>query len=220
MERKTALTIFLIMLAVSVSLVTVACAQNNTTTPWTTQNVNSPQRLVFSLPLVVGAGLQGNSPQPLNQPTRLEICNFIKNNPGVHFRGICNGLNLSEGVVQYHLSVLEPAGLVKVYTDGLLTRYFESNKYTTKDVKLIALLKHETTGKILTALSQTDSVLHKDLARSLGVSSQALSWQMNQLKKTGLIETLKEGMSVRYFLNEENAAEIRLLLSVAGKSRM
>jgi DNA-binding transcriptional ArsR family regulator len=58
------------------------------------------------------------------------------------------------------------------------------------------------------------------LARSLDVSSQALSWQMNQLKKTGLIETLKEGMSVRYFLNEENAAEIRLLLSVAGKSQM
>jgi predicted transcriptional regulator len=183
------------------------------------QDADNPQRLAYSVPLVVATGLQDKL-SLLNQPTRLEIYNFIKNNPGVHFRGVCNSMDLPVGVVQYHLGVLENAGLVRVYDDGQLKRYFESNTYTAKEVKLISLLRHETTGKILADLSQNTFVLHKDLARNLGVSPQALSWQMNQLKKTGLIETAKEGINVKYSLNGENASEIRLLLNVVGKSQM
>lgn len=171
------------------------------------------------MPLVVTAGLQGNS-SILNQPTRLEIYTFIKNNPGVHFRGICNNMDLPVGVVQYHLGVLEQAGLVSVHDDGQLKRYFESKIYTTKEVKLISILRHETTGKILAALSQSAFVLHKDLAHNLSISPQALSWQMNQLKKTGLIETEKQGITVKYFVSSENAAEIRPLLNIVGKSQM
>ncbi len=218
MNRKTALTIFLIALAFSVSLLTVACAQNSTNL-FMVQDADSSQRLAYSVPLVVTAGLQGNS-SLLNQPTRLEIYTFVKNNPGVHFRGVCSSMNLPLGVVQYHLGVLERAGLVKVYSDGQLKRYFESNTYTVKEVKLISLLRHATAGKILAVLSQNTGVLHKDLACNLRVSPQALSWQMNQLKKTALIQTAKEGINVKYSLSLENAAEIKLLLDVVGKSQM
>lgn len=182
------------------------------------QDADNSQRFAFSVPLVLTAGLQDKL-SLLNQPTRLEIYNFIKNNPGVHFRGICSNMDLPVGVVQYHLGVLENAGLVKVYADGQLKRYFESNTYTVKEVKLISLLRHETAGKILVDLSQNTFVLHKDLACNLGISPQALSWQMNQLKKTGLIETAKEGINVKYSLNQENAAEIRILLNI-GRSQM
>ena len=150
---------------------------------------------------MLGAGLHGNSTPPLNQPTRLEIYTFVKNNPGVHFRGVCDGLGLSVGVVQYHLSVLEQAGLITVHFDGQNKRYFEAKTYTAAEVTLISLLRHETAAKILTLIAQNGAVLHRDIAQSLGISSQALTWQMNQLKKTGLINAEKEGVNVKYSLN-------------------
>ena len=98
--------------------------------------------------------------------------------------------------------------LLTVYNDGQYRRYFESNAYVETDVKLILLLRHDTARKILTALSQSGPILHKDLTHRLGLSSQALTWQMNQLKRKGLIEAVKEEMSVKYFLNEK--AQLRL----------
>ena len=184
------------------------------------QDADGSPRLAYALPLAIGVGLHGNSSLPLNQPTRLEIYTFIRNNPGIHFRGICDGLSLSVGVVQYHLAVLEQAGLVTVYFDRQNKRYFEPNTYTASEATLISLLRHETTAKILTILSQNGAVLHRDIAQSVGVTSQALTWQMNQLKKTGLINAEKEGLNVKYSLNEANTTALKLLIDGSSGSRM
>jgi predicted transcriptional regulator len=204
LNRKSALTILLAMLMVSICFVPVASAVPNNFLLSGTQT-SSLHQLSGSIPVALIAGLQGNPNDCLNQPTRLEIYNYIKDNPGVHFRGICDGLGLSVGVAQYHLSVLERAGLIVSYTDGQNLRYFENCGYTNSQMKLISLMRHETTAQILTILAQKGSVLHKDVASELGISSQALTWQMNQLKKTGLIMAEVEGINVTYSLNDESA---------------
>jgi len=201
------------LLALSISFA-VTTAEPNVFPDFGVQH-NNLQRLTASVPIVVGAGLHGNSTLPLDQPTRLEINDFIKTNPGVHFRGICDGLGLFVGVVQYHLSVLEHAGLVMSYSDGQNKRFFEADAFTQPDMKLISLVRHETTGKILTILSQNPSALHRDIAQSLGISSQALSWQMNHLKKAGLITAEKAGVNVEYTLN--NADAVKGALNLTGK---
>lgn len=43
----------------------------------------------------------GQSSSYLNQTTRVQIFNFVTNNPGINFRGICNSHMLPIGVVQY-----------------------------------------------------------------------------------------------------------------------
>ena len=218
MNRKVALTILLIMLTLSISFAAVAYTPNRLPYFSGVQHVDSLQQLTASVPIVLGAGIHSNSTPLLNQPTRLEIYNFVKSNPGVHFRGICDRLDLSVGVVQYHLSILEHACLITVHSDGQNKRYFEHNAFTKTEVKLISLMRHETTGKILTTLSQNSLALHKDIARSLDVSSQALTWQMNQLKKTGLINAEKAGINVKYSLNDANA--IKLILNLTNNSKI
>ena len=81
-------------------------------------------------------------------------------------------------------------------------------------MKVISLLRHETAGNILVALLERGSILHKDLASKLDVSSQALSWQMNRLKKTGLVDAVNEGLKVRYLLDEENAVTVEQCLDL------
>ena len=115
------------------------------------------------------------------------------------------------------LSVLERAGFITGYSDGQNKRYFEASVFTQSDMKLISLVRHETAAKILTILSQNPSVLHRDIACSLGVSSQALTWQMNQLKKTGLINAEEAGVNVKYSLNDANA--IKLILNLTSNTK-
>ena len=215
--NQKAATVVLVMLTVSICFAAIASASTSDRPIFLCdfQHINNlhPQ-LTTTVPLMIGASLHSNSTQPLDQPTRLEIYNFIKSNPGMHFRGICDALGLSVGVVQYHVSVLEKAGLITVYSDGQNKRYFQNSAYTKTDTKLISLARHETTAKILTILAQSGSALHKDIARSLGVSSQALSWQINQLEKAGLINAEKAGINVKYSLN--NATEIKCVLNLTG----
>ena len=76
-------------------------------------------------------------------------------------------------------------------------------------MKVISILRHETAGKILDVLMEKKAVSHKDLATQLKISSQTLTWQINHLKKTGLVKSLTEGMRVKYFLKEEHKVTVR-----------
>jgi hypothetical protein len=49
------------------------------------------------------------------------------------------------------------------------------------------------------------------------VSSQALSWQMNQLKKAGVVNAEKIGVNVVYSLKDTNA--VRIALELTNNSR-
>ena len=175
--------------------------------------VESTQPLVLSVPLMVGIGHYRDYSY-LNQTTRLQIYNLVKANPGIHFRGICRELGLPIGVVQYHLGLLTKAGLLSTRRGRRYRRYFESRRFGEIEMKVISLLRHETAGKILATLLETGSILHRELASKLDVSSQALSSQMNLLRKTGLVDSVKEGLKVRYLLDEENAVTVEECLGL------
>jgi predicted transcriptional regulator len=68
--------------------------------------------------------------------------------------------------------------------------------------------------KTLSALARSNAMLHKNLAQAVGLSSQALTWQMNRLKQTGLIEAEQEGMSAKYALKQASTATVKLLLGI------
>jgi predicted transcriptional regulator len=200
LNNKTAIAILLMTLAVSVTFFTVASTQSlQPTFSGVPQHLGGAKGLTVSVPLFVGAGLQGNS-SLLNQPTRHQIYDYITDNPGVHFRGICENLNLSIGVVQYHIYTLERSGCISGFNDGQNKRFFQAGEFTQEQMKLISLARHTTAAQILTMLTQNATMLHRDIAANLGVSSQALTWQMNQLKKADLISAQKESVNVKYAL--------------------
>jgi predicted transcriptional regulator len=187
-------------LAVSAAFFAVASAQSlQPTFSNMPQHLGEAKGLTISVPLVAVAGLQGNS-SLLTQPTRHQMYDYITENPGVHFRGLCENLNLSVGVVQYHIYTLERSGCISSFNDGQNKRFFQTGAFTQEEMKLISLARHPAAAQILTMLTQNATMLHRDIAANLGVSSQALTWQMNQLKKVDLISAQKESVNVKYAL--------------------
>jgi len=122
------------------------------------------------------------------------------------------------GVVQYHLSVLEHAGLINAVVDGQNKRYFEHNIFKETDAKLVSLMRHNTAAKILTMLAQDGSALHRDIADCLSISSQALTWQMNQLKDAGLVSAEKTGVNVMYSLIDVDVGKLIIDLNQRFKN--
>jgi predicted transcriptional regulator len=149
-----------------------------------------------------------------NNSTRAEIYNFIKANPGVQFRGICNQLGLSIGLAEFHLGVLKKAGLISFIRDGRYKRFFESKKFSQKEKELISLLRHDTTRSILETLLEGKKISHGELAYQLAITSQGLTWQMNRLKKDGVIQESKDGMKLNYTLENTYASMLTELVTL------
>jgi len=199
------LSAFLILLVIIFSLVALVNPKANLVPDYSASFV--PQSVVQEMDFNQGSSF-------LNQSTRVQIYNFITNNPGINFRGICNALALPIGVVQYHLAVLTKGGLISNRRDGRNKRYFESKKFSSTEMKIISVLRHQTAGKILTILHENKSASHGNLAQHLKISSQALTWQMKRLKEEGLITSMVEGTGVKYFLDEATLAAVERCINV------
>jgi predicted transcriptional regulator len=197
-------TALLLMMIFFISLVFLTCAapyNNNQLLKISKLQIEGA--IPFSAWPIFSNTAYDNASALLNQTTRMEIYNFIKSNPGFHFRALANSLNLPIGVLQYHLGLLFNKGLVSTYRNGRYKRYFESKKFTELEMQIISILRNGTSGKILVTLLNTLQITHKDLAAQLEISSQALSWQMNHLDNTGLIQRSVEVLNVKYSLDEK-----------------
>ncbi len=144
----------------------------------------------------------------LNQTTRTVIFNFIRDNPGFHFRAIADALKMPIGVLEYHLGLFTSRGLVSEYRDGRFRRYFESKKFTETEMKIISVLRRRVSGMILRALLRRPGTRHKELAKQLNISSQALSWQMRRLEGMKLVRRNVDGLNVNYSLDETIRAAV------------
>ena len=114
---------------------------------------------------------------------------YILINPGVYLREISEDLSLAMGVVQYHTWVLTKNGEVEECRSGRYRRFFGAGRYQEEERLVISLLRQGTTKRILVTLAGSESLTHVAFARVLGMSSQALSWQMKRLREAGIVET-------------------------------
>jgi DNA-binding transcriptional ArsR family regulator len=173
--------------------------------------LNYPAQHYDFLTFWTAANSQGTltekAPLPDNA-TRAEIYNFINANPGIQFRGICGGLGLSIGVVQFHIAQLQRCGLITSFRRGRYKRFFVAGKLSLREMEAIATMRLNTVRDILKTLLAGKSVTHHDLAVRLKISSQGLTWQINRLHETGLIEEKRSGLNVTYSLKQNCAVMV------------
>jgi len=212
---KTSSAFLLLTLIFFISLLALTCAAPyNHNQLLKVPKVPIEEAIAFSAFSVLNWRSHSEALTLLNLTTRMDICNFIKNNPGMHFRALSNHLSMPVGVLQYHLGLLVNGGLLSTYQDGRYKRYFESKRFTDTEMKVISVLRHPTTCKILTMLREKPETTHKNLAMELNISSQALSWQMRRLEEMGFVKKETEAMNVQYCLEKSISAMVNQCLTI------
>ncbi len=199
MKRGSALTILVVLMILSLAL---------TGSLTSTSEEGGALKLGPTLPLVYGSlprAAWGSilSQWMLNSSTRLTIYNYVSGNPGVHFRGICSGLGLTVGVVQYHVNRLTSQGLLSSRKDRRYRRYFEARRFSEEEMEVISTLRSETARRAISIILESPRITHGELASKLGISSQGLTWLMVRLKEEGAVGVENDCRYVRYTIYDE-----------------
>lgn len=146
---------------------------------------------------------------PLNLTSRLIIYNYIQENPAVHLRKICSDLSISIGSVQYHIDRLIEGELIESERDSKYRRFFLARKFTDLEKRMLSLMNRPTTAVIIELLCKKGEIQHQSLAGSLGITSQAISWQVKILKSQGII-TSHEKIGETFYSMASSAKAIKI----------
>jgi predicted transcriptional regulator len=197
--RKPLLAIILSLIIV-VSLMAIIQLEKNSSL---TTNLTAPLASPAFSSQTIFSDIAREAQSPLiSNSTRAQVYEFIVANPGIQFRGVCTGLCIAIGTAEFHLGVLKKAGLISFVRDGKYKRFFAAKKFSVKEMKLISLLRHETSRLILKTLAAEKTISHGKLASDLYITSQGLTWQMNRLREQGIVQGNWAATQVTYSLNE------------------
>ncbi len=134
----------------------------------------------------------------LELETRRQIYTAISINPGLHFRELQRHLDISTGLLDYHLKYMEKRELVVSKRDGNYLRYYASNQVPGDMKELFPFLRQEITRTILIYLLLNPEAQHGEILENLTVSGATLSYHLKKMSKAGVIEKRKAGRESRY----------------------
>jgi len=130
----------------------------------------------------------------LEHQTRNRIYEHVRANPGVHYRGIMNELDLAMGVLTHHLNMLERQGFIKSLQDGSYRRFY------TQDTKIDTnLLLTDPQQQILDTIKYNPGISQTQLAENLNMTKKTVYYNVSQLRDAGLVFVDKTGRESECF---------------------
>ncbi|MBN1941635.1 MAG: winged helix-turn-helix transcriptional regulator [Candidatus Diapherotrites archaeon] len=149
--------------------------------------------------------------------SRQRIYNLIDQNPGLHFREIQRRTNLAVGSLQYHLDYLVKKHLIKIEKRGKFTRYYAVMGLQLGEAQTtMSLLRQESLRKIVIFLLTKKRVNNTRISKALALSPSTVSWHLDKLVDSGVVEKKRRGRKIFYKLT--NPDEAANLLRIYRKS--
>jgi DNA-binding MarR family transcriptional regulator len=132
----------------------------------------------------------------LKNAQRMRIFEYVKENPGKHYRAILKDLDLPMGVLTYHLNRLEKGSYIKSRQDGMMRRFFVSGRKT--EVKFFL---SEIQESILNVVKENKGISQSKIAEKIGVSRKVVNYHVNILNQAGFLLVESHGReSACYFV--------------------
>jgi DNA-binding MarR family transcriptional regulator len=135
--------------------------------------------------------------QLLEHKVRAQIFEYVNKNPGTHYRGIMNQLNLHMGVLTHHLNMLEQEQYIKSFQDGMYRRFYPKDA-----VIQPKLILNEVQHRILKLISNIPGVSQVSLAKNLKVTTKVVNYHVKILANAGFIHVQQVGRETQlYYLD-------------------
>ena len=118
----------------------------------------------------------------LKNALRKRIFDYVKENPGKHYRAILNDLNLPMGVLTYHINRLEKAQYLNSRQDGMFRRFYIRGPRTEMRFFLSDIQE-----SILNVIKENKGISQTKIAEKIGVSRKVVNYHVNILDQAGLV---------------------------------
>jgi predicted transcriptional regulator len=136
-----------------------------------------------------------------------KIVKCVNEIPGIRYRELLRMTGLSNGVLSYHLNLLDNSGKIRVNrVNNRVTRYF-SYDVSLHDTYVIGLLRQETSRKIIMYILEKGGCGFNDIIIHTRKVPSTISWHMARLKAANIVKVRKQ-----YEFNYYEIGMDRLLL--------
>lgn len=130
------------------------------------------------------------------------IIQFVNESPGIRYRELLRITGVSNGVLSYHLNLLDNSGRVRVHkVNNRTTRYF-CHDVSTVESNSVGLLRQNTARKIILYLFESGPCRFNDIVNYTKKVPSTVSWHLSRLKDADIIKVRRQ--------NELNYYEIKI----------
>ena len=143
--------------------------------------------------------------------TRSVLLEIITKLPGIRFLELRRKTGLANGVLAYHLDVLEKESLLKSERGPGYAEFYPAN-FDQSNIRAFNVIRHDRSRELLSYLLESDKATHGDVASKLRTAPSTASWYLNRLLKADLINATYTGRQTWYKVNDPD--KIRKLLSI------
>lgn len=130
------------------------------------------------------------------------IYNHILKHPGLHEREIARQLKIPLSTLDYHLYLLRRKELIVCKSDGHYTQYYAEGKISSKDEKLLGIVRQKVPRKIIIFLLVNISLTHKEICSHLGLAASTTSFHLNKLVSLEVINRTVVGRETIFQIQE------------------
>ncbi|MGA7369001.1 MAG: ArsR family transcriptional regulator [Nitrososphaeraceae archaeon] len=122
---------------------------------------------------------------------RDKIHDLIAENPGVRYKELTRLAATSNGVLTYHLRVLEKLILIRVerQSNNRVTRYFVDD-IPKGDSEIIGYFRNGVTRKIILFLLKKKICTFSEIVDDIEKAPSTVSWHIKRLKEVGILQII------------------------------
>jgi DNA-binding MarR family transcriptional regulator len=130
----------------------------------------------------------GRNNNLLENTIRKRIYEYIKENPGIHYRAILSDLDLPMGVLTYHLERLSKDQYIASVPDGKYRRFYVKGSENNFQNHI-----SDIQDSILKIIRENQGISQSQIAEKLKVSRKVINYHVNILIQAKLISIEKNG---------------------------
>jgi PKD repeat protein len=130
----------------------------------------------------------------LDNFTRGRIYEHIRMNPGQHYSGIKDTLELNNGCLTYHLKVLMRNDLIQAHTDGTHKRFYPIGMKVEKG------RPSNIQDLIFQIIDEHPYISQREIADAIGIDISTVNYHVNIMVGAGIVQSEKSGKIKRYYL--------------------
>ncbi|MCH8905755.1 MAG: helix-turn-helix domain-containing protein [Candidatus Heimdallarchaeota archaeon] len=138
----------------------------------------------------------------LMHPVRRDIYRIISETPGSYFFEIASTLELSHGTLSWHLKKLEESDLVGTMRFAGRRVFFSRALRTEEIERAFLILKSSATQNVFAYVMNNPGCYQAQISEALEAHHDTIRHHIQRLKKAKLIDSIKQGRTVRYTLGE------------------
>ncbi|MBN1539829.1 MAG: transcriptional regulator [Candidatus Thermoplasmatota archaeon] len=149
---------------------------------------------------------------PLDLPLRKRITEYIRRNPGVHFRQISRDLDLAIGQLDFHLNMLIKNEVLVRQVDAGNTRFYVRDRFSKDERKAMSMLRREIPRGIVLFLLEKPGSTPTKILDNFSFTSATMSYHLRRLERTGILRAEQDGRERHYFIDDPELVRSLMVL--------